>query len=36
MSDIHQFVHHPSFDFNEDILLLGVETYCRTALALLG
>lgn len=29
-------VHHPMFDFNEDILLLGVETYCRTALALLG
>lgn len=30
------YVHHPMFDFNEDILLLGVETYCRAALALLG
>lgn len=28
-------VHHPGFDFNEDILLLGVETYCRVALKLL-
>jgi amidohydrolase len=28
-------VHHPGFDFNEDILLLGVETYCRVASKLL-
>ncbi len=24
------------FDFNEDVLLLGVETHCRTAMDLLG
>jgi len=29
-------VHNPKFDFNEDVLLLGVETYCRVALELLG
>ena len=29
-------LHHPQFDFNEDVLPLGVETYCRLALALLG
>ncbi|MFH1630198.1 MAG: M20 family metallopeptidase [Pseudomonadota bacterium] len=28
-------IHNPNFDFNEDVLLLGVETYCRTALELL-
>ena len=28
-------LHSPGFDFNEDILLLGVETYCRVALKLL-
>ncbi len=28
-------VHNPKFDFNEDLLLLGVETYCRVALELL-
>lgn len=28
-------VHHPMFDFNEDVLALGVETYCRIALKLL-
>jgi amidohydrolase len=28
-------VHNPEFDFNEDILLTGVETYCRIALELL-
>jgi amidohydrolase len=29
-------VHNPSFDFNEDVMLLGLETYCRVALELLG
>jgi len=29
-------VHHPEFDFNEDVLLLGVETFSRIALKLLG
>jgi amidohydrolase len=29
-------LHHSKFDFNEDVLLLGVETYCRVALDLLG
>jgi amidohydrolase len=29
-------VHHPKFDFNEDVLPLGVETHCRVALELLG
>lgn len=29
-------LHNPKFDFNEDILLLGIETYCRIALDLLG
>jgi len=29
-------LHNPKFDFNEDVLLLGVETYCRIAAALLG
>jgi amidohydrolase len=28
-------VHNPRFDFNEDVLVLGVETHCRTALDLL-
>jgi amidohydrolase len=28
-------VHNPAFDFNEDVLLLGLETYCRVALELL-
>jgi amidohydrolase len=28
-------LHHAKFDFNEDVLLLGVETYCRIALKLL-
>ena len=27
-------VHNPAFDFNEEILLTGVETFCRIALAL--
>jgi len=29
-------VHNHEFDFNEDILLTGVETYCRIALRLLA
>lgn len=29
-------VHNPKFDFNEEILLSGIETYCRVALELLG
>ncbi|MDA3832248.1 MAG: amidohydrolase, partial [Spirochaetales bacterium] len=29
-------LHNPAFDFNEDILLTGVEIYCRAALNLLG
>jgi amidohydrolase len=28
-------VHHPSFDFNEDVMLLGMETHCRIGLELL-
>ncbi len=28
-------VHNPRFDFNEDVLVLGVETHCRIALNLL-
>jgi amidohydrolase len=28
-------VHNPKFDFREDLMLLGVETYCRAALELL-
>lgn len=28
-------LHHARFDFNEEVLLLGVETYCRIALDLL-
>jgi amidohydrolase len=29
-------IHNPKFDFNEDVLLAGVETYCRVAFELLG
>jgi amidohydrolase len=29
-------LHNPSFDFNEDVMLLGVETHCRVALDLLS
>ncbi len=29
-------VHNPRFDFNEDVLMTGVEIYCRAALNLLG
>ena len=28
-------VHNPKFDFNEDVLPLGVETHCRVAMELL-
>jgi amidohydrolase len=28
-------VHNPKFDFNEDVLLLGVETHCQAGLELL-
>jgi amidohydrolase len=28
-------VHNPKFDFNEDVLLLGMETHCRIGLELL-
>jgi amidohydrolase len=28
-------VHNPKFDFKEELMLLGVETYCRVALELL-
>jgi amidohydrolase len=29
-------LHNAKFDFNEDVLLLGVETYCRIAQELLA
>jgi len=29
-------LHNPKFDLNEDVLLTGVETYCRVAFELLG
>jgi amidohydrolase len=29
-------IHNPEFDFNEDVLLLGVETHCRIGLDLLA
>ena len=29
-------VHNSKFDFNEDVLALGVETYCRIAMQLLS
>jgi amidohydrolase len=29
-------IHTSRFDFNEDVLLLGIETYCQVALDLLG
>ena len=29
-------LHNAEFDFNENALSLGVETYCRVALELLG
>ena len=35
-NDAFTGIHSPRFGFNEDILLTGVETYCRAALDLLG
>ena len=35
-NDNHAGIHNPRFGFNEDILLSGVETYCRAAVELLG
>ena len=29
-------IHNPKFDFNDELLALGVETYCRVAMDLLG
>lgn len=29
-------IHHPKFDFDEDVFLTGVEVYCRTVFELLG
>ena len=29
-------LHNPRFDFNEEVLLTGVEIYCRAAMKLLG
>ena len=35
-NDGYAGIHNPRFGFNEDILLSGVETYCRAAIDLLG
>jgi amidohydrolase len=35
-NDAYAGIHSPRFDFNEEILITGVETYCRAALDLLG
>jgi len=35
-NDFHADIHNPRFGFNEDILLTGVEMYCRAATDLLG
>ena len=35
-NDAYAGIHNPRFGFNEDILLTGVETYCRAAVDLLG
>jgi amidohydrolase len=35
-NDAYAGIHSPQFDFNEEILITGVETYCRAALDLLG
>ncbi len=35
-SDAHGDLHNPTFNFNEDILITGVDIYCRTAMELLG
>ncbi|BBO70781.1 peptidase M20 [Desulfosarcina alkanivorans] len=34
-NDAYAGIHSPRFDFSEDILITGVETYCRAALDLL-
>jgi amidohydrolase len=34
--DAYAGIHNPRFEFNEAILLSGVETYCRAAIDLLG
>ena len=35
-NDSYAGIHNPRFGFNEDILLTGIETYCRAAIDLLG
>jgi len=35
-NDAYAGIHNPRFGFNEEILLTGVETYCRAAIDLLG
>ncbi len=35
-NDSYAGIHNPRFGFNEQILLAGVETYCRAAIDLLG
>jgi amidohydrolase len=35
-NDAYAGIHNPRFGFNEDILLTGVEMYCRAAIDLLG
>ncbi|WP_319407259.1 amidohydrolase [uncultured Desulfosarcina sp.] len=35
-NDSYAGIHNPRFGFNEEILLSGVETYCRAAIDLLG
>ena len=35
-NDTYAGIHSPHFGFNEDILLTGVEMYCRAAIDLLG
>lgn len=35
-NDSYAGIHNPRFGFNEEILLTGVETYCRAAIDLLG
>jgi metal-dependent amidase/aminoacylase/carboxypeptidase family protein len=35
-NDAYAGIHNPRFDFNEDILIDGVETFCRAAIDLLG
>jgi amidohydrolase len=35
-NDAYAGIHNPRFGFNEDILIDGVEMYCRSALNLLA